>query len=566
MKKLLSMVGRGCRHALIILCLLSSALCPQARAATEITAVVTITNTPAGLPTNIVINIGTASTRNWTNDVTGAPTTSIQITNSTAATATNLVQHLASYPVYSAGTGTPQLGVAYSGTNTSVIWLTAPLDTNITVTFGGNWAYVVYVTNTFTASGPIQSRTNAMSHPARTNSANAIVNLLAAIETTNALPPGLKSMSNYMDRSSSQTFSNKTLSHTRLAEQVSIVNATNITGTNVALTNVVLRLVSLTGADLSGFITALTNGTIWSNVQHYVRITNAVGLHGSVEGLTGGVFTSSTNVTPLILGPQISNANIFGATTVTGSSIAMIGSGVNNLISMTATSTIAAAGAILILERENGITNAVDSGDVLGLIGFRGWGTTGQKIGARIRAIPVETFTDSTAATILLFETSPSGTVQPVGRLHIASDGLVTISNMLQVVVALTNSNFAGTNKWKGDISLDRYANSSIVNGNNAGIPIGTNVVVNLSGGTTIAQYAGFTASRDGDLRMVRMSGAVTNIIVNEVDATWSTDGTAARRIRTGTGASLVLTNQPSYIQMLYNGTDSVWEVLAHSR
>ena len=62
------------------------------------------------------------------------------------------------------------------------------------------------------------------------------------------------------------------------------------------------------------------------------------------------------------------------------------------------------------------------------------------------------------------------------------------------------------------------------------------------------------------------MSGPVTNIVVNEVDGTWSTDGTAARRIVTGTGASLYLTNTPSWLRMIYRAASSRWEVTSYSR
>ena len=42
------------------------------------------------------------------------------------------------------------------------------------------------------------------------------------------------------------------------------------------------------------------------------------------------------------------------------------------------------------------------------------------------------------------------------------------------------------------------------MNGNNAGIALGTNQVVELSGATTIAFIAGFAATGDGDERVLR--------------------------------------------------------------
>lgn len=547
---------------LLALCSLAAT---TAQAATEITARIWITNTPAGLTTNLSINIGAADTRDWTNNAAGAPSTSIQITNSIAASRTNLYRHLSDYRVYSAGATSPRLEVSLNPTNTAIVDLVAPMNTNITVTFGGNWAYVVYETNSYSDSAAILIRTNTMSATARTNAENALVNLLAVGRATNSIPTNTPAFRNYTDTNSPQTVANKTLVNPVL-QGGRWVGVTNLTGTNGALTNLTLHLAVITGGDFTGIITAVSNGIIYATVLDGVRPTNVYGLAGAIHQLIGGQWTNGTLQTPTLISPSLSNATIFGNTTITGATLNLIGSGVNNFISLTATSTIAAVGPIFYMARENGITNAVDAGDVLGLIGFTGWGTTAQKVGARIRAIPMETFTDSTAGTILLFETTPSGSTTPVGRLHIGNDGFITLSNMLQVVVAVTNLTVAGTNKWQGDLSYSRYSNSGIINGNNSGILIGTNVVVELSGGTTIAQYAGFVASRDGDYRIVRMSGAVTNVIVDANDPIWSPDGTAARRITTGTGGALLLTNQPSWIKMMYRTASTSWEVLDHSR
>lgn len=119
-------------------------------------------------------------------------------------------------------------------------------------------------------------------------------------------------------------------------------------------------------------------------------------------------------------------------------------------------------------------------------------------------------------------------------------------------------------NNWRGDLAYSpAFGVTSLVNGNNAGIELGTNVVSELSGATTIAQIAGFNAQRDGAVHWVRLEGAVTNIIVNEVSSTWSTDGTAANRIKTGTGGDLSLTNNPTWLQVRYRSTSSRWEIIS---
>lgn len=535
-------------------------LCLGSQAATQIVGYVTITNTPAGLSSNIVLNIGSADTRYWTNSVLAAPTTSIQTTNSTASSATNLVAHLTAYPVYSAGAGTPQLLATLNSTNTSVVNLYAPDNTNITVTFVGNWARVVYVTNTYADGVPILNRTNSMSSAARTNAGNSIVNLLAAIVTTNAVPLNAVWLRNYSDTNTAQTLGNKTI----IGPVVSggrLTGITNLVATNVFGTNLTLHLATITGANVTGTIGSVTNGTIYGSTVDGVRGTNLLALAGQVHQLISGSWSNGTMVSPTIYSPALSNANIFGNTTVTGASITMIGSGVNNLISITATSTIAAVGPIFFMARENGITNAVDSGDVLGIIGFTGWGTTAQKVGARMRAIPIETFTDSTAGTVMLFETTPSGSTTPVGRLHIGSDGNITITNSL-IAGAVTNANLRGTNTINGRLDYTPRANSSLANGYNSGVVLGTNVYVKMSGPSGAYTNVGFAASAavDGTFHIVRADNpGLSFTILNDSGL----DATAANRVITGTGALKNSTNNPVVFSVIYDGTASRWNILS---
>jgi hypothetical protein len=536
----------------ITLGLLLLSLLP-ARAATEITAYVWITNTPAGLTSNIVINIGAADTRNWTNSTAGAPSTSIQITNSTAASATNLYRHIASYPVYSAGAGTPQLLAALNSTNTSVVNFTAPLNTNIAVTFGGLWARAWYVTNTYADSAGILNRTNAMSHPNRTNAENAIVNLLAVGAATNQIPLASPWLGKWMDTNTAQTVGNKTLIGPVLSGG-RFTTVTNLTGTNVALTNVTLRLVTATGVDLTGVIAALSNGTIYATIIDGSRITNAFGIAGAIHQVIGGTWSNATLTAPTLHSSVLSNSTIYGSTTITGASLNLIGSGANNFISLTATSTTAAVGSIISLARENGITNAVDSADVLGLIVFTGYGTTAQKVGARIRAIPIETFTDSTAGTILLFETTPSGATQPVGRIHIGSDGYVTFSNHVHVAGNIVGATLTGTNRQSGISVRALQTITSAAAGNNT--LYATNAGVRVTGtpgaAWTLASLSGI--GTDGQEFEVYNDAGYTITIANESGF----DATAANRIRTMSGADYTGGTNGVYT-FRYDGNRSRW-------
>lgn len=109
-----------------------------------------------------------------------------------------------------------------------------------------------------------------------------------------------------------------------------------------------------------------------------------------------------------------------------------------------------------------------------------------------------------------------------------------------------------------GKIQLPSRTWTSLANGNNSGVPLGTNSFVELSGATTIARLCGFAAGAADEIKWVRISGAVTNTIANES----GDDPSAANRIITGTGGDVFSTNNPSQFQLRYRAASSRWELL----
>jgi hypothetical protein len=132
--------------------------------------------------------------------------------------------------------------------------------------------------------------------------------------------------------------------------------------------------------------------------------------------------------------------------------------------------------------------------------------------------------------------------------------GITSSTNVLRENT-LSESTVVGLNHLAGRYSSLAGAYSSLINGNNANLPTGTNSIVIFSGGTTIAQIAGFAATSEGDEFEAQFSGAVTNWIVNETGSAFSTDTVAANRIKTGTGGDVPLTNQPSFARFRYTGS-----------
>jgi hypothetical protein len=117
--------------------------------------------------------------------------------------------------------------------------------------------------------------------------------------------------------------------------------------------------------------------------------------------------------------------------------------------------------------------------------------------------------------------------------------------------------NLAGSNVLRGSWNVPGVTFSSLVNGENGDIDIGTNTYVILTGPTGAFTVDGFVAKGDG-----REFTAV-----NPTGQSWTLrnlsglEFTAANRIITGQGADLILTNNPSLIKFHYQGSSNAWIV-----
>lgn len=186
---------------------------------------------------------------------------------------------------------------------------------------------------------------------------------------------------------------------------------------------------------------------------------------------------------------------------------------------------------------------------------------------------------NGTNAAYIECDTNELGFTFNGGRISIAADGSINIGTGSGAISRINSqiygifstylntlqvTNIVGSNYISGRFASLSGSYPSLINGNNANIPTGTNSVLELSGGTTIAQIAGFVATGAGDEFEARFTGAVTNWIVNKSGSIFSTAGTAANRINTGTGGDITLTNQPAWARFRHNGTE--WELKSYSR
>lgn len=125
----------------------------------------------------------------------------------------------------------------------------------------------------------------------------------------------------------------------------------------------------------------------------------------------------------------------------------------------------------------------------------------------------------------------------------------------------LTTSNnvFRGTNVINGRIDFTSRANTSLADGNNSGVVLGTNVYVRLSGHSAACTNAGFVAEQDGSFHILEFDNPVNNLTILNNSGL---DAAAANRITTGTGGDLNFTNNPVIIQVIYNATAARWRLV----
>src|SRR5574343_1390595 len=141
-----------------------------------------------------------------------------------------------------------------------------------------------------------------------------------------------------------------------------------------------------------------------------------------------------------------------------------------------------------------------------------------------------------------------------------ASDARVSIPGYVDAPV-LTNSNLRGTNVFAGDVSFSPRSVTSLANGNNAGVNIGTNVYVKLSGASGAVTICGLAAGRDGEVHVLQFSGQSALVFAHESGL----DPTAANRIQTPTGSDYAIGGNVPIATVLYDRSASRSRLISSS-
>jgi hypothetical protein len=529
--------------------LLALLLIPAAASAYSIRALITVTNAPIGNTNTLTIN---GSARTFTNTVTASPSTLIRETNSVYYTATNIANHLTAY---SSG-----FGNIIGMDNASNVTIRALPNRALTVTLAGLWGTIVLETNTTTDAIVVRVPLTVEATTNRTNIASQLVQGLSDYSTiafaSNSVP-----LSNFITKGASPlqivaapvqfngglrggaiAFTNGFTSATTNINPVSS-NAVNYgnalrsegsggnsfqAGSNAVASGA--RSVALGNSATASAIDAIAGGT--SAVASNLAATaygNAAVAGGDYSSAYGQGSLAATNYTSAF--GQGAQATAFGA------------SAIGNL-------TLASGFYSVAL----GIEDTIASGP-FSLASGPGAAATAWGASA-FGYLSASTHSNSTAV-------GASATTTETNQVRIGTSAeKVSIPGLITDPVS-TNSTLKGTNILNGRLDLTSRANTSLANGNNAGVVLGTNVYLRLSGPSAAYVINGIAAGQDGTWHIIEADNPTSSLTIANQSGT---DPTAANRIVTGTGADIVLTNQPAMFQMIYNISAARWRVVTHSR
>lgn len=157
-------------------------------------------------------------------------------------------------------------------------------------------------------------------------------------------------------------------------------------------------------------------------------------------------------------------------------------------------------------------------------------------------------------------------------QIMLGAPGVSTIVNNYLSVLGgatfangITNLLLTGTNALPAgaDISFGRFPITTLANGPNAAVPVGTNVFIQVSGPSGAFTINGINGgpNRDGKLVIIENATGQTMTIANNSGG----DPTAANRILTGFGADQSYTNNPGMVTLIYNGNAALWIVVSHN-
>jgi hypothetical protein len=523
---------------LVALAILAGAIgtARPAFAADRISALVSVTNA-AGTTNGQTITLN-GDARTWTNNVVVAATQ--VLTNATPSGAkTNLYAQIGLNPFVS---GQVQI-VDAGSTNFQLIGNSGAI---LTVTLSAGWGTVSYSTQTVSTAVGVRVPVTAEVAAQQTNISSGLMAAIRSTADTNQFYESDFQMANLMGLTNAQTATGKK----------TFQGGANING--------------------GGFTNGIFVNPITTNLVNY---GNAVSSPGSgANSQQFGASASASGTFSLAVGQ---NAVASGQDTVAigiNAHASIVGVGDSSLaVGSSAVSTADASTAIGNDSAANGVNSvALGFNAIANEVGGVALGRNALVLSGHTNSVALGWNSATTATNQIMLgnDLAPSpdvvipgslsvtGAVAAVGPVAIkstltATNGfLQNVTNVQPVSVAAT---FQNTNSFPAGsaISFGRFAISSLANGNNAGVVVGTNVVCDLSGPTGAFTINGMVPVYAGQLVILVNRTGFNLTIANQSGV----DATAANRIICLTGADKTVTGN-SAAELWYDSNSSRWILL----
>ena len=513
----------------ILLTLFLSLLCASALAQNHVTASITVTN----LTTNGMTFAVNGNTRTFTNNVV---LSSVQVLTNADATGcgskTNLLNQIA--------LNNFSLVSPPSDTGSNTFSLTAVSVNPLVVTVSAGYASVSYSTQTVSSTVAVRIPTTAESAAQQTNIDSGLVAAINNAANTNALNQNATVANQLLGTTNTQTVSGqKTLSNTN---------------------NHIFGIVSSLG--ISGYSVMMSNGLYWTPILTSPITSNLVNYGNAISSPgTNGTLSEQFGAGAIARG-EVSFAAGAGAIANGQGSVSVGDISLNNGDDSTAVGHAANASADSSLAIGDGATS---SGVFSVAVGASA--TASALASTAIGQGSSATFQNSTAlgtgsATTTSNQVmigSPGSSAVVPNNLNVGTNATVggnaVIGGNVSIAGIQTNAFVTGSiTASNADIAFIRKSVSSLANGVNSDIPIGTNTFIEVSTPTLAFSINGIANGRDGKWIAVLNQTGQAMTVANESGV----DSTAANRIRTGFGNDLVL-NGNSITYFWYNAFVSRW-------
>lgn len=528
---------------LILLCLLFGF---PAFSAEVVTATITVTN-PAVTGDTLVIN---ASTRTWTNAVSSSTILTNLVDKN--ASATNLYNALSSYPF------SGPLVLRWSLTNQ--ITLRSTVGGALAGSLGGTWGTLTLSTQsgpqTYTALWPMDNIVGATN---RTNQGSAFVFGLG-IYSTNAFPTNATALSNHITKGASppQSITSELRLSGNLNNGTGNLSTSNLVNSGNALRSDGIGVNSLqlgSNAVSAGLRSVAIGNSAYATNDEATAIGYAATATNKSVALGASAVAGSTAVA---LGRQASalyeaSTAIGNATIVAGGSGTAVGHAAESATNATSVGRLSQANAEASVSL--GYSANVDTASIKGIaIGSEATVATGHN------TVVIGAGSSSTYSNSVVIGNGAATTSTNQVRLGTSSE-TVSIPGVLYVTGTITNATTRGTNTVNAVEVFTPTANSSVGNGYNSAVELGA-AFVRITGPSAAYTNAGFNSANkmDGKRHLVQFDNPGLSVTILHDSAL---DSGPTNRIYTGTGALLSSTNNPAFLDLIYDNNVTRWRVIS---